>query len=72
MKTVVLFEKTYKNGNRVVVTNKGVTIWDNKAGRWVVDASTMLDDSTFRVGGVHRLDHEYSSLYPNGKKRGKK
>lgn len=44
------FELEYENGIRVEVSVNGVTIWDNNASRWIVDASTIAYDSTFCIG----------------------
>lgn len=72
MKTVTLYEHTYNNGNKVEVTNKGVVIWDASRGLWVMDASTMNEDSIFAVAEdlqQNSIEHGravgiYNSLYP--------
>ena len=70
MKPETLFEHTYLNGIRVVVTTHGVSIVDSHAGRWVVDASIIAKDTKFYVSRwikkfeTNSFQHlEFESLY---------
>lgn len=78
LRTVPYYEHTYASGHRVEVTNRGVTLWDVKDRRWLIDASTIArpDEDSFYVSaklkmntdGIHR---EFESRYPVERKRRK-
>lgn len=70
-----LFEHVFKNGNRVEVTDKGVTIWDNVERRWVIDASALEEDSRIRIANeikkINEMDEyhlTFKSTYPRKRK----
>lgn len=75
-KTEQLFEHKYPNGNRVQVTNKGVTLWDDKTSQWVVDASLLIEDDEIRIYDVINwkpCDYKtFKSLHSYRKKRATK
>lgn len=60
-----LFEHTFANGTRVDVTDGGVTVWDAKASRWIIDASCIVEDGEFHVAGeiTDRMTREYSGSW---------
>lgn len=45
-----LFECDFPSGHRVCVNTNGVSIWDSVDGRWVIDASTIVNDNSFSIG----------------------
>lgn len=45
-----LLSHVYENGTRVEVTSSGVTIWDGRLGRWIIDASCIAEDNNFSIG----------------------
>lgn len=67
MRTKQLFEHVFENGNRVEVTNKGVTIWDARVGRWIVDASCIDEDLEFSLSAeIYRRAKlkKYNPVFP--------
>lgn len=76
MRTIILLDKHYENGSRVVVTNKGVIIWDATCEMWVVDASCIAEDSEIRVSDVTKpvvsRQHYFRALYPKPRMKRKK
>lgn len=52
--TETIFEYKFKNGSFLEVTKAGLTLWDSKVGRWVIDASQLVEDSTIRISDVSK------------------
>lgn len=68
-----LLDHIFPNGNRLHVTETGFTLWDAYVGRWVLDASCLVDQHTFEVSSdimrnkSPRQNPEYNSFYPEAK-----
>jgi len=46
-----IFTKRFSNGFTLEVTKIGFVFWNNELQhRWIIDASTVIEDNTFRTG----------------------
>ncbi len=62
--------KNKRNHWILKVTRKGFTLWDVKASRWTIDASTLTGDDAFQVSHILECrqalcsNPEYAAAYP--------
>ena len=56
--------------HRLTVYKEGFTLWDDAAGRWVIDASCLVEDGAYRaMVDFKNLAEEFKASYPKPRKK---